>query len=377
MKRVALLIETSNQSGRDILMGVGQYAEERNNWEIAHHPGDIGSPWEDWLHEWEGDGVICRVHGPEMLPFLRNLDIPVVDVFGNYDTEQLFPVVHVEESAIGALGAQHLLERGFRSFGFVGISDEPFPDKRFDGFRSELESQGAAASRLDVERKALAGETKRIVDWLKGLEQPTGVMICSDIIAVEVYAACRAAGFSIPAEVALVSVDNDEVQTRLLRPPLSSIDANHSRIGYEAARLLGRMMKQRNWRKTSDAVVEIPPNSVKIRQSSDTFATPDPVTARAIGFIQQNACERINNDQVARAAGASRSVLQRKFRDQLGKTIHRVIAEERLNRARRLLEDSDLPFIEIAEICGYDSQQSLNRACAQEWNQTPRQIRES
>ena len=152
MKRVALLIETSNQSGRDILMGVGQYAEERNNWEIVHHPGDIGSPWEDWLAEWEGDGIICRVHGPEMAPFLRNLDIPVVDVFGNYDTEQLFPVVHVEESAIGALGAQHLFERGFRSFGFVGISDEPFPDKRFEGFRSTSirEAASKATDRTEV-----------------------------------------------------------------------------------------------------------------------------------------------------------------------------------------------------------------------------------
>ena len=55
--------------------------------------------------------------------------------------------------------------------------------------------------------------------------------------------ACRRAGLRVPDEVAVIGVDNDSNLCNLCTPPLSSIDVNPSRVGYEAAALLTRLMR--------------------------------------------------------------------------------------------------------------------------------------
>lgn len=47
--------------------------------------------------------------------------IPIVDVVGVFGHEQV-PPVHTNDHAVGRLGVEDLLERGFRSFGFCGSS---------------------------------------------------------------------------------------------------------------------------------------------------------------------------------------------------------------------------------------------------------------
>jgi LacI family transcriptional regulator len=47
----------------------------------------------------------------------------------------------------------------------------------------------------------------------------------------------------VPDEVAVLDVDNDNVQCALSNPPLSSIDPNARTIGYESACLLQRLLE--------------------------------------------------------------------------------------------------------------------------------------
>jgi len=50
---------------------------------------------------------------------------------------------------------------------------------------------------------------------------------------------------------------------------------------------------------------------------------------------------------------ASRSVLQRRFRLALDQTVHGAIAEARLELARRLLIETDLPMPDVAHRSGF------------------------
>jgi len=53
---------------------------------------------------------------------------------------------------------------------------------------------------------------------------------------------CRSCGVAVPEELAVLGVDNDPVLCGVSFPPLSSIDTNSERVGYEAAALLDWMM---------------------------------------------------------------------------------------------------------------------------------------
>src|SRR5581483_6120371 len=108
--------------------------------------------------------------------------------------------------------------------------------------------------------------------------------------------------------------------------------------GWEAARLLGRLMRGRP---VPDATF-LPPEGVVTRQSSDVVAVGDERLAAALRHIRERACEGISVDDVLRAAPVSRSTLERGLRALLGRSPHAEIRRVQLDRARRLLRETDL-----------------------------------
>ena len=65
---------------------------------------------------------------------------------------------------------------------------------------------------------------------------------------------------------------------------------------------------------------------------------------------------------VAEAIHYSKYHLHRLFTDTVGMTIHDYVQRRQLTEAAKLLVFSDQPIIEIALICGYESQQSFSLA---------------
>src|SRR5205823_5514813 len=82
-----------------------------------------------------------------------------------------------------------------------------------------------------------------LAGWLRRLPKPIGVMASSDGRALQLLAMCRKLEIDVPKSVAVLGVDNDDVLCELASPPLSSIALATQRIGYEAARLLDRLMR--------------------------------------------------------------------------------------------------------------------------------------
>lgn len=66
-----------------------------------------------------------------------------------------------------------------------------------------------------------------------------------------------------------MGVDNDAVFCDLSEPPLSSIDQDLERIGYEAAALLERLMRGDS---PPAEPVFVPPRAVVTRRSTDAIA---------------------------------------------------------------------------------------------------------
>ncbi len=370
-RQVALLIETSNAYARGLLQGVVHYIREHKPWSFHLMEQGRGDDPPDWLKRWNGDGIIARIETPRIAAAVVRAGVPAVDVSAARIVPEL-PWVETDDEQIAQLAAEHLLERGFKTFGFCGDARFNWSVWREKHFCAHVQAaagrtvhcyQPSAAASGD-----LAAQSADLRRWLRELPKPIGIMACYDIRGQQVLDACRSAGLAVPGEVAVIGVDNDELLCDLASPPLSSVIPNAHRTGYEAAMLLDRLMAGK--RVPVDARL-IAPLGVAARQSTDVLAVDDRDVARAVQFIREHACDGINVSDVLRAAPLSRRVLEQRFQRLLGRTPREEILHVRLTRVRQLLSDTDLPLYLIAERTGFEHVEYLSVVFKRETGKTP------
>ncbi|HXF09421.1 MAG TPA: XylR family transcriptional regulator, partial [Desulfuromonadaceae bacterium] len=318
--RVALLIESSRAYGRRTLFGVARYVREHRPWSIFLQERSLGETCPTWLKDWKGDGIIARVESRQIANGIRKLGVPAVDV--RYLLRNLgLPSVRPDDAAAARLAFEHLRERGFRHFAFCGFNGADYSDVRRDSF---LECAAHAKLPCHVYtdpvkiRKATTQEyevrglrdSEHVVRWLTDLPKPVGVMACNDIRGQQVLNACRTAGISVPDEVAVIGVDNDEMLCELADPPLSSVSLDTERIGYEAAALLDQMIAGKQ---PKQPLILVQPVGVITRRSTDVLAIEDRHITMATQFIRERACEGIDVSDVLKVVPLSRSTLERRF----------------------------------------------------------------
>lgn len=378
-RRVALIVETSTLFGRRLLGGIAQYMRENGQWSVFFTDRAVNDRTPTWLSNWKGDGIISRVASSEIRKIVSKLAIPVVDL-----NEQLgslgVPTVSNDHSAIGHLAATHLLERGFRQFGFLGHPGHPWSDKRQNAFAESVAAAGFSCAvypgKPNDVRALCEGlweiEVDSIAAWVRALPQPVGLMASTDFRALQLLSACALADVAVPEQAAVIGVGGDDVVCDLARPSLSSVVLNAWRMGYEAASLLDKMMH-------GDAVsrveMHIPPLDVRIRQSTDVTAIADPLVALAIRFIREHACSDINVESVVRHLNTSRTSLQDHFKSTMHKSVHDVLIEMRLRRVKELLATTKLPIASIALRCGFRHPEYMSSVLKQRTGFTPAAFR--
>ena len=176
----------------------------------------------------------------------------------------------------------------------------------------------------------------------------------------------------VPEQIAVIGVDNDEVLCRLGDPPLSSVKLNLERIGYEAAALLEHLMKGK---KPPTSPILIAPIGIQTRRSTDTVAIEDPLIARAMRYIQQNACSCIGVEEIANHCNASRRHIERNFTKFLGATPNEHIVRAKVARAKQLLSETDYTLDIVAEKSGFNHAAYLSVLFKKHLGETPGEYR--
>ena len=369
--RVALLVETSLASGRDILRGIGRYVRECGPWSIYHEPRSLEEAAPAWLRTWRGDGIIARIQNRRIAAAVAATRLPAIDVLGVVSHDRL-PLVHVDNAAIAQLAADHLLDRGFRHFGYCGLSGINWSDQRRDAFASRVAERGGQCSVYTLARRrarmSWEDEQDGLAAWLTTLPRPVGIMACNDPRGQKVLEACRRLGLKVPEEVAVIGVDNDEPVCEIADPPLSSVLPDPTRLGFEAAKLLDRMIRSGHRPRRP---LFLPPVGIVTRQSTDVLAIDDAELVAALRLIREESCEGLSVSDVVRKLSVSRSTLQRQFKAILGRTVHDEIVATRLARAKQLLAETDLPIAAIARRCGFRHQEYLGYVFRTRGGQTP------
>ena len=354
---IALLIETSREYGRGLLRGVARYHQEHGPWSIYFEPHGLNERPPSWLKHWRGDGILARIDDRRMADVILATRLPAVDVRGALEDLPI-PFVGLDNRPIVKLGFEHLEQCGLQHFAFCGTprGENPNQDRRCDLFVELVEAAGKTCDVFLGGRRrrgtiSWEQEQQQIARWLKGLRKPVGVMTCHDDRGHQTLDACRRAGLKVPDDVAVIGVDNDSHLCNMCTPPLTSIDVNPSRVGYEAAALLARLMQGAS--RPSRPVILGPPRGVVPRQSTDVLSIEDADVAAALRYIREHATDGIFVGDVISQAKHSPSTLERRFKTTLARTIKAEITRVRLDRAKLLLQETDLAIGKVATRAGF------------------------
>jgi len=370
--QVALLVETSKTYGRGLLHGVARYVRTHEPWSLFIDERALDEPLPWWLRRWQGDGILLRSSNEATTEAVKRLGVPVVYLGESEGTG--LPMLHSSDHAIVHAAIEHLHERGFRRFAYIGLRGKPWSDQRRDLYRDRLRDLECPCDVFQFTPRAgqyssWPSQEAQLTDWLRGLVKPVAVLVCYDVMGVRVLEACREAGIAVPEQAAVLSVDNDALLCELADPPLTSVAHDLVRIGYQAAELLDRLMAGEML--TGEATIQLAPAGVVARQSTDVLAIDDALVADAARFIRRHACQGIKVYDVLHATGLTRPALNRRFHRCLGRSAKQEILRVQINRCRQLLAETDYTLERIAELTGFRHPEYMSVAFKRVTGQTP------
>jgi transcriptional regulator GlxA family with amidase domain len=111
------------------------------------------------------------------------------------------------------------------------------------------------------------------------------------------------------------------------------------------------------------------------RPLSERLGGGSPKLAEALALMEANLAEPLPTEEIARLVGVSRRQLERLFKRHLDALPSRHYAELRLQRARRLLQQSAQSILQIGLSCGFASGPHFSNAYKAFFGHTPRDER--
>lgn len=356
--KIVLLVESSRASGRAILNGVANYARYHGPWSFYWEPGGLEKVG-PMLKTLDADGIILR--DMDKLREVRAFDIPAVVV--GYSRKEIPGLINVitDSARIGRMAAEHLLLCGFKYFACCSYRRTPWAGKREKSFNEHIEAAGFKVFNQLTPPPAQINwpqQHRTMAKWLLSLPKPIGLLACNDDMGVQVMEACKLADLPVPDAVGVIGVDNDEVVCGLADPAMSSVALNFERAGYESAQALDHLLRRQGGLPPQ---IFVQATHIVARRSTDVVAVEDPAVARAMRFIRDHTRGPVAVAEVARAAGLSRRVLERRFRHEFNSSIQTEIRRVRTDQIARLLVETHLPISEIADSLGFPDVQHFAR----------------
>jgi LacI family transcriptional regulator len=370
---VLLFIESSREFGRGLLHGIARYSRLHGPWRVYRRSAGLESSVPDW-QDMKIDGAIVRdVRGVQSL---MGSGVPVIFAQHKKATSPPFPSILTDSAAIGQMGAEHFLDRGFVHFAYCGFDEFVWSRLRAQHFVERLKIAGFRASVFRqpkrVADRTWKSEQHLIADWLLSLPKPVALMCCNDDRALQVIESCKLAEIRVPDEVAVLGVDNDVLICDLADPPISSMALNTEVAGHDAAKLLDQLM---TGDRMTGQTIYVRPTHIVTRMSTDMLAVTDPAVSTALQFIRHTAHQMIQVDDVVDAAQVSRRVLEKRFKAVLRRSVHQEIRRVRVDHIVRLLVGTDMRIREIAAKSGFDGVEHISRYFRQETGLSLREYR--
>lgn len=350
--------------------GVAACARRLGPWCVEAHYYGPGDSFADYLLAKGYDGVIATLNSPSVGAIAAN-GVPLVMAM---TPQGDFPSVLVDDEAVGVLAAEHLIECGYRRFAFFGVGASWSRD-RYKGFAGALASRGFPVVSNQMEGRwptdAVAADREVTRNFLSRLGKPVGLLACNDGHGRHVADFAAEMGLRVPGELAVLGVDNDELSCETGVIPMSSVDPDLYRLGFEAALHLDRRMRGEG----DNGSYWIKPKGIVRRESTSQFIHDDPDVAAALRFLYQHACEGITVDDICGHVALSRRRFEQRFRQAVGRSPGDEIRRLRIERAKALLSETHMSLAEITRRCGYGHAPALAAAFRRVVGESPSEYR--
>jgi LacI family transcriptional regulator len=369
-QRIALLMGQDAGFHRHVLQGIRLYAGTAKRW-LFHNAAPRQSVLRP-LAEWNPHGIIAHLDDARTARAILKLDRPIVDTACILHGLGI-PSVDVDHAAVGQMAADYFLARGYQHFGYFGSGSAYCAQVRQASFGEAVSKAGFVLHTCHVdysprlsERASWKSVNAQVRKWLKELTKPVAVLADHDVAAHDLADMCQLLGLRVPNDVAILGVDDDELECQLAFPPLSSVAIPAERIGFEAAKMLDRLLHGEQLKETAGradrrgaAAVYLPPVRVVTRHSTSTFAVDEPMITAALHYIRNHLAEPLRVSTIAAALTVRRRALEQKFRGLLGHSVLDEIHRVRVEKAKELLAGSDAPVSSVAEQSGFSTPQRM------------------
>lgn len=386
--RITVALRMAGIAGQDKLNGIFEHLSQGNRWQLSIFRTVNEFTGETVRREIErgSNGFIVGIPGADdALSVLAESEIPtvVMNVSGGGIEKRTENIAFVrsDSEAIGRAAARELLKQGvYKCFGYAGYrSDEDWSRDRGIAFRDELKKVGCECRMFDIAHYADKIENlATVTEWLKGLPKPCGILSSCDDRAFDILNACRQAGISVPAEIAVLGINNDPILCENSDPRLSSVQPDFIQEGRLAADILGRMLANDSYRRRQRGNT----HKVGVRQIIHRYST-HPISEaglliqKALAYIKKNATKGIGAQDVANHLKISYSLLNLRFQELLQESVYETILKARLETVQSMLKNSQEPIDLIAEKCGWSTPASLKKIFKQRFKMSMRDYRSS
>ena len=186
-------------------------------------------------------------------------------------------------------------------------------------------------------------------------------MAVHDLRATHVISAANDRGIAIPKELSIIGVDNDELLCEFTSPPLTSIAPDHIHEGELAAVALYALMEGKTASK-SPATRKSCRFEIVERDTTSQATLSGNLAKEAMAFIRQNFKSGIRAEDVIRSVpGRSSRILNARFQEMYGCSLHEAILRIRYSELKRRLVRSKAPIGELMAACGFSDLSNAKR----------------
>lgn len=191
------------------------------------------------------DGVLLTGvnQSQEVREMLQASGVPVVSMM-DIPTDPAWPAVGFSQHEAGFAITRHLINKGYRRIGFIGAQLDDRTLKRAEGYRSALQQAGL----YDAKRELLVPDPSTVALGAELLGRMLAiapdcdaVFCCNDDLAYGAIYQCQRRGIAVPGELAICGF-NDLPLSAWMNPSVTTIATPRYRIGFEAARLLQKLI---------------------------------------------------------------------------------------------------------------------------------------
>ena len=377
MRTIAIMVENSRAYGRAMIEGIASFAQDGRDWILR--PFSVEEAFSTRLKDF--DGVIARIADERLAARLVRSGIPTVDVF----CQSVYPGiagVDSDHDSIGRLARNFFRTRGFRHLAFCGIPGAAFSHRREKAFSDKethvyagLLDQPTDESQFFAERVDRIPDKRQLKAWIKSLPRPVAIFCCNDLRAIQLQQVIRECGLRVPADIAILGVDNDTIACSFAEVPISSINPNSFEIGRAAARILGAMLVKKA-AKRHHRIHSVKPGEITERTSTEFMPIDPPWLGQVLMHIEKNMRRPIPAAEIFALSERSSTFVENVFKAKLGMPVQAYVTSVKMREARRLIDNPSLRISEIGDLCGFSSPQYFCRTFAATFGMSPRASRE-